>query len=169
MGATGILGPDDRVELVDGEIIAKAPIGGPHASRVLRLNRLFSAALADVAYVHVQSPLRLSNVSEPVPDVMLLRPRPDFYVEHPTPSDVLLLVEVSDTSLAYDRGRKLPLYAREGVPEVWLVEIGPGTISVHREPSPAGYCISETRGRGEPLAPSAFPDAVFNVDDILGR
>lgn len=118
--------------------------------------------------VNVQNPLRLSQRSEPVPDVVLLRPRADFYLEHPTPEDVFLVVEVCDTSLAYDRGVKLRLYAREGIPEVWLVEIGPDQISVHRGPTPNGYRDSRVYRRGESSSLLAFPRLTLAVDDILG-
>lgn len=168
MAVAGIFTEDDRVELIEGEIIEMPPIGGPHASRVLRLTQVFTAAFRDAALVNVQNPLRLSGRSEPVPDVVLLRPRSDFYVEHPTPADVFLVVEVSDTTLAYDRGVKLPLYAREGVPEVWLVEIGPDRISMHRDPTPTGYRQTQVRRRGDVISALAFPDVEIAVEDILG-
>jgi Uma2 family endonuclease len=169
MAAAGILKPGDRVELIDGEIIQMAPIGDVHASEVDWLNDLFMRVLAGRVQVRVQNPLRLSDYSEPVPDIMLLRPRSDFYRSgHPTPADVILLVEVSDTTLRYDRGVKLPLYAREGVPEVWIVEIGPDQLTVHRDPSPTGYRNSQVLRRGERISLSAFPDVNLAVDDILG-
>src|SRR6266496_1101040 len=116
MGKAGILTEDDRVELIEGEIIQVPPIGVPHASHVDRLLRLFASTLLAVAHISVQNPLRLSVRSEPVPDLMLLRLRPDLYSgAGPTAADVLLLVEVSDTTLSYDLQIKLPLYARHGV------------------------------------------------------
>jgi Uma2 family endonuclease len=169
MGKAGILKHDERVELIEGEVIQMPPIGGPHASRVDRITRLFGRSLDEVAQIRVQGPLRLNDYTEPIPDVMLLRPRPDFYAAgHPTAADVRLLVEVADTSLAYDQRTKLPLYARHGVPEVWIVDVNRKNILVHREPSPTGYGMTETRQRGDPIAPSAFPQVSFAVDDILG-
>ncbi len=168
MGEAGILTAQDRVELIEGEIIEMPPIGGPHASHVLRLNHLFMNALGDVALVNVQNPLRLSRRSEPVPDLVLLRPRADFYLEHPTPRDVFLVVEVCDSSLAYDRGIKLPLYAREGTPEVWLVELHPQQISQHQDPTSNGYRMSRVYHGGDTISPLAFPHLSLAVADILG-
>src|SRR5688572_716064 len=124
MGEAGILTEDDRVELIKGEIIQMPPIGSPHASHLLRISRLFNRFFLEQALIPMQNPLRLGERSEPIPDLMLLRLRPDLYAKgHPTPEDVLLLVEVSDTTLAYDQGTKVPLYARHGVSEVWVVDI----------------------------------------------
>jgi Uma2 family endonuclease len=103
-----------------------------------------------------------------VPDVLILRRRADFYADLPTPEDVLLLVEVSDTTLAYDQRRKVPLYSRNGIPEVWLADLGGQLIRVYREPSPTGYQVTFDRRRGEHLSPLAFPDLDLAVDDILG-
>ena len=122
MGQAGILGEDDRLELLEGEIVEMAPIGSRHQSVVDRLTRLFSNRVGDAAVVRVQGPVRLGDDSEPQPDLLLLRRRADFYATaHPGPEDVLLLVEVPDTSTEYDREVKLPLYARHGIAEVWLV------------------------------------------------
>ena len=169
MASAGILSENDRVELIEGEIIQMPPIGGRHASCVDRIAELFFGAFRGIAQVRVQNPLRLDGLSEPVPDVMLLKRRSDFYAErHPFPQDVLLLVEVSDTTVAYDRRVKLPLYARLGVGEVWIVDLDRSIIDLHREPTSEGYRLIETRRRGERLGPSAFPDQTFSVDDILG-
>ncbi|MBM2812424.1 MAG: hypothetical protein HW416_3183 [Chloroflexi bacterium] len=169
MAETGILAEDDRVELIEGEIVEMPPIGDRHASCVGRTTDLFFRLFGNLARVWVQNPVRLSNRSEPVPDLMLLQPRPDFYVSgHPKASDVLLLVEVSDSSEAYDRRVKLPLYAREGVPEVWIVDLGRSVVRVHREPSPTGYALVATHRRGERIAPAAFPDIVIKIEEILG-
>ena len=134
-----------------------------------RLTRLFVIALGDMAIVTVQNPLRLNGRSEPVPDVMIVKSRADFYEErHPVPEDVLLLIEVSDSTIGYDRRVKLPLYALHRVPEVWIVDLDRGIIRVHRDPTPDGYRVVRTRRRGDRLGPAAFPDLVFAVDDILG-
>jgi hypothetical protein len=169
MGKAGILKPDERVELIEGEIIQMPAIGVPHASHVNRLNNLLFPAVRGAAQVVIQNPIHLSQRSEPVPDVMLVRPKPDFYASgHPTAGDVLLLIEVSDTSLPYDRRIKLPLYARENVPEVWVLDVRGEVLGVHQEPTPNGYRINLTLERGDRVAPAAFPHVEFAVDDILG-
>jgi Uma2 family endonuclease len=140
MGETGILAPDARVELIEGEVIDMPPIGSPHASTVFFISDRLRDAVKGVAFVWVQNPIRLSQHSEPQPDIALLRPRADFYRSaHPTPADVLLLVEVADTTLAYDTQIKLPLYARHGIPEVWLVDLTNQRFFVHGTPVPAGF------------------------------
>jgi Uma2 family endonuclease len=119
--------------------------------------------------VHVQNPVGLDARSEPQPDIMLLKPREDFYgTAHPGPEHALLLVEVANTSLEHDRRRKLPLYARAGVPEVWIVNRPADAVEVFRGPSGKGYREQDTLRRGQHLAPSAFPDLQLSVDDILG-
>jgi len=169
MGRVGILTEDDRVELIEGEIIEMPPIGGRHSSCVNRLTRLLVMALGDSAVVTVQNPLRLDDRSESVPDIIVAKPRADFYEDHhPVPADVLLLIEVSDTTIGYDRRVKLPLYARNGVPVVWIADLDRGIIRVHQDPTPDGYRVVQTRRRGDRLAPSAFPDLAFAVNDILG-
>ncbi|MFM8436105.1 MAG: Uma2 family endonuclease, partial [Planctomycetia bacterium] len=122
MGETGILGPADRVELIDGEIIDMSPIGALHAAIVDLLARHFARRAGESVFIRCQNPLRLDDVSEPEPDLVILRPRADFYATaHPGPADALLVIEVTDTSLAYDLGVKVPLYARHGIPEVWVI------------------------------------------------
>ena len=140
MGQAGVFAPDARVELIEGEVIDMAPIGTRHASAVRKLNALLSAATQGRAIVAVQDPLRLSDASEPEPDLMLLRPRSDFYVgAHPAPHDVLLLIEVADTSLQYDLGIKVPLYARHQVAEVWVVDLVNQVMRFHRRPQGRNY------------------------------
>ena len=133
MVTAGILAEDDRVELIEGEIVRMSPIGSPHAACVDRLNALFTRRLARRATVRVQSPIALDGRSEPQPDVTVLRPREDYYApQHPGPADILLVIEVVDTSGEYDRGTKLPLYARAGIREVWIVDVVHYTIEVYR-------------------------------------
>lgn len=141
MAEAGILGPKDRVELIEGEIIDMAPIGSEHAGTTTHLTSLVARAVADgKVLVSVQGPLRLDRYNEPQPDLMLLRPRSDFYRDsHPAPADVLLLVEVADSSLTWDRGPKLALYARHGVPEVCLVDLPGHAVEICRGPGPEGY------------------------------
>jgi len=133
MAEVGLLAPDARVELIEGEIIDMAPIGKSHRAVVARFNRLLSRATGDHAILLVQDSLRLSMSSEPQPDLVLLKPREDFYsTRHPDPADTLLLIEVSDSTSRYDRKVKVPLYARHGVPEVWIVDLESGHLRFFR-------------------------------------
>ncbi|GIX47749.1 MAG: hypothetical protein KatS3mg131_1960 [Candidatus Tectimicrobiota bacterium] len=146
-----------------------APIGSRHAGHVNRLNRLLSRLVGERAIVSAQNPVRLGEHSEPQPDVALLRPRPDFYAaEHPGPEDVLLVVEVAETSLEDDRAVKVPLYARFGIPEVWLVDLAAGHMEVYRHPSPQGSQAVRILGQGERLAPQALPAVPLPVAGVLG-
>ncbi len=165
----GILGEDDRVELLEGEIVEMAPIGSRHAACVDRLNRLFSLRAREATIIRVQSPVRLGERSEPQPDLTLLRPRPDFYASaHPGSGDLLLLVEVAEATASLDRDVKLPLYARAGVPEVWLVDLPGECIEVYRKPTPQGYQEVRQVRRGDRAAPQAFPDIGLAGEEILG-
>lgn len=173
MAEAGILAPDERVELLDGEVVQMSPIGPRHAGGVRRIYRALSRRVGDRALVDVQNPIRLGNRVEPQPDVALLRPRDDLYLErHPDPGDVLLVIEVADTSAAYDRGTKLPMYARAGIPEAWLADWSDRrrpTLEVHRDRSPDGYRDVRRLGRGERVALLALPDVELAVDELLGR
>jgi Uma2 family endonuclease len=169
MGRAGILHEDDRVELIEGEIVEMAPIGDRHAACVNDLNEAFLTRLAGRAIVSVQNPVRLSSGSEPQPDLLILRPRADRYRHGlPTPDDVLLLVEVSDTTLAYDRGIKLRLYALAGIPEVWIWDLKRRRVLVFRGPDGAAYRETRVVTSGS-VSPAAFPDLGIRLDDILGE
>ena len=169
MAEAGILSADDRVELIEGEIVEMTPIGSRHAACVKRLIRLLDRAVGDHAVVSAQDPVRLSERSEPQPDLALLRPRADFYAQaHPGPQDILLVVEVAETSASYDREVKLPLYARAGIPEVWLIDLEGRGIEIFRQPGSQGYQDVRRVGREERLAPQAFPDLDFAVAEIMG-
>ena len=170
MGETGILGEDARVELIEGEIIEMTPIGSRHAATVARIHHLFSTRLGDRAVVWSQNPLLLVRYqSEPEPDLMLLAPRSDFYAPgHPEPPDVRLLIEVVDSSLAYDRRTKFPLYARAGVAEAWLIDLDGSRLEIHRDPADAGYASVRVPRRDESFAPLAFPDLSLTLRDLLG-
>lgn len=169
MVRAGILKEDDPVELIEGEIIEMTPIGPRHATCVDRLTRRLVGLFADLAIVRVQGPIRLGPDSEPQPDTALLRPPVTRYEDHhPEPAAVLLAIAVADTSVEDDRARKIPLYARAGVREAWLVNLPAQTIEVHRRPTREGYQDVRTLGRGQRLAPEAFPDCTLTVDDILG-
>jgi Uma2 family endonuclease len=168
LARAGILKEDDRVELLDGDIVEMSPIGSRHAACVDRLNRVFSR-LGERAIVRVQSPVRLGDLAEPQPDLALLRPRADFYAAaQPGPEDVLLVVEVAETSSDYDRQIKISLYARWGIPEAWLVDLDQHRVEVYRDPSPDGYRDVRVVTSSEPLAPLTFPDLDLRAQDVLG-
>jgi len=168
MAEAGILTRAHRVELIDGEIIDMNAIGSPHAAITNRLNRLVARAAADgLVLVSVQSPLRLDTFNEPEPDLMLLRPRADDYrASHPSAADVLLLAEVSDSSLAYDRGTKLALYANFGVPEVWIVDIPGGAVESYLAPRDGAY-VHRERLSGGPVSPALVPEVTIDVAWLL--
>lgn len=168
MAEAGILGEDDRVELIEGEIIDMPPIGNVHSSSVKRLLRIFDRAVGDGAVVSVQDPIHLNDFSEPQPDLALLRYRDDFYREaHPTAADVLLLVEVAGSSLAYDRDVKLPLYARHGIPEVWIVDLEHRRLEVHSRPQGDAYLEKRCPDLAVPIAPAALPDCAVNLHGLF--
>lgn len=168
MVEAGILHEDDRVELLDGEIVEMTPIGPRHAGTVNLLNRLLIEGLRGRGVVTPQNPFLLDYRSEPQPDLCVARPRDDDYREgHPRPPDLLLVIEVSDSSLLWDRNRKVPRYAARGVPEVWLVDLTTNHLEVYRQPTPDGYAQTERLGPEETVSPSAFPDLVIATDDIL--
>lgn len=169
MAEAGILQPDERVELIDGEIYAMCPIGDRHAGCVNCLTAEFSQQLGRRVVVSVQNPIRLTDLTEPEPDLAILRPKPDFYRSgHPGPDDVLLVIEVMDSSAPRDRGLKLDAYARSNIREVWLVDLGRELIEVHRRPVGGVFTNHQTRPRGETVTCEAFPDVELAVDDILG-
>jgi len=144
MAEVGILAPDVRVELIDGEVIEMPPIGAPHASVVTDIQNLLIAAVGDRAIVRVQNPVRLGRHSEPQPDIALVSPPGSKYrTRHPTPADILLLVEVADTSLRLDRDLKLGIYARGGITDVWLLDLQTRSIVRYWAPGVVGYLKSE--------------------------
>jgi len=169
MAQTGILAPDARVELIDGEIIEMSPIGNPHTAAVTRATHLFVRGVGDDAIVRIQCSIALGDNGEPEPDVALVRYRDDFYsTDSATEEDVLLLVEVADSSLAYDQHTKAPLYARYGIPELWIANLNRDQLIVHRDPTPTGYATVQVHRRGESISPLAFPGLVIPVESILG-
>ena len=169
MAETGVLAPDARVELIEGEIVDMAPIGSRHGSTVKRLNQLLTAQVGDRAIVAVQDPVRLSPRSEPQPDLMLLAPRADFYEHaHPTAADVLLLIEVSDTTARYDRVIKLGLYARHGVREVWIVDLDNRLLRIFRNPQGEVYTEVHETARPGIVSPQALPGLHIDASQLLG-
>ena len=169
MSEAGVFANHERVELIEGEIIQMAAIGTRHASCVKRLNRRFSVIPEEIAILGVQDPIQLTERTEPQPDVVLLQPRADYYeTAHPIPSEVLLLVEVSDSTVNFDRDVKVPNYARSGIQEVWLWDLEANCLEVYREPTANGYTSIQKFERGEIVSPLAFPDFQVSVDLILG-
>jgi hypothetical protein len=170
MGEVGIFHEDDRVELIEGEIVEMSPIGRLHAGTVDRIAHMFSQRFRERAIVRVQNPIVFTQlVSEPQPDMTLLIPRADFYTGgHPGPADILLVVEVMDSTVAYDRGIKLRLYARAGIVEVWLANVNTKRIEVHRRPGADGYGESRILQEDESLLAQAFDDTAFTVRELLG-
>lgn len=169
MVEAGILGKDERAELIEGVIVEMAPMCSRHAACVDRLNRHLNRLVGNTSLVRVQSPIRLDDASEPEPDLALLKPREDFYSqEHPGPSDVLLAIEVSDTSAEYDIEIKLPLYARAGIPETWLVNLTTETVEVHSRPASGEYRQTLRAKRGETLKSEAVSGLEIAANDVLG-
>jgi Uma2 family endonuclease len=165
----GVFGPHDRVELIAGEIIEMPPIGSHHAVCVARLDRLFNRLAGDDVVVWIQNPLLLDDQSEPLPDVMLLKGTTELYLdEHPRPAAVLLLVEVSDTSLQYDRGTKLPMYAAAGIPEVWIIDLAARQIDIYRDPAGRSYSTHSACQGKDLLAPRLLPSISLTADQIVG-
>jgi Uma2 family endonuclease len=162
----GIFGENERLELIDGDIVEMTPIGNGHAVCTANLNELFVLGLGKRALVWGNGPARVAIDSVPEPDLALLRRR-SYKTGSPRPTDVLLIVEVADSSLRYDRTTKLRLYSRAGIAEYWIVGVEGEWIEVHRSPEGDRYREQRRAGRGESLAPAAFPDLVVSVDDVF--
>ena len=168
MAEAGILSADDRVELIEGEIIEMPPIGSRHALCVDTLMNTLVQQLGGRAWVRVQNPLRLSGDSEPEPDLVLARlPRERYRLAPPGPQDVILIIEVADSSLTYDRVAKLALYAAASISEYWIVDLVRNRIEVHRNPGTGGFAEAAVVERGELVSPLAFPDVQISVDVLV--
>ena len=170
MAEAGILYEDDRLELLDGEIIQMAAIGSYHAGCVLGLNKFFSRIVGEDALVNVQNPFKIDDDTLFEPDLVILRPRTDLYMtSYPTPSDALLIIEVSDSTINYDANVKIPRYASGGAPEVWQVNLQHNLIDSHSDPDTASGRYRNVRRflRGQTITPTLLPNATLNVSDIL--
>lgn len=166
---TGVLNEDSHVELLNGEIIKMSPIGSRHSAKVKKLNRLLGKQLNPDLIVGIQDPIQLDDYSEPQPDISVLKPREDFYESaHPLPGDVLLVIEVADTTVNTDREIKLPLYAQADVAEVWLVDLKKDRIEVHSNPLNGIYQEVRLVQRGQQVISKTLPQLTLNADDILG-
>lgn len=169
MGEIGLLTEDDRVELIEGAILVMPPIGEGHFGQVNRFTRVFTGTFRSGAVVSIQNPVRLGLRTEPEPDVVVLRFRDDDYSgKFPEPADVLLLVEVAESSLAYDRDTKGPLYAKARIQEYWIVDLVHGEIIVHRDPGRGRYRSVQVLRHGDVITPLAFPEVSLSVTDLLG-
>lgn len=168
MAEVGLIPRGARVELLDGQIVDMMPIGPFHSGVVNRLNALFLRINPGGWMVVPQNPVQLSANSEPQPDLMLVKSRPDFYTRsHPCPDDVFLVIEVSDSSLDFDRSEKLPIYGKAGIAELWIVNLQDRQIEVYRDPHFTGYGTTTIFREGDHAAPAAFPDAQISVADLL--
>lgn len=169
LGATGVLPPESRVELIDGEIIDMAPIGSRHWAMVNRINEALMQAIDKQAIVSVQSSFRLDDHSEPEPDIGVFARRDDFYAHAlPTAAETLLLVEVADSSVRYDREVKLPLYAQRGVPEVWIVDLDAKLFRVFRQPRGADYLDAQATPSPGVITLAALPDVTIDLGGLFG-
>jgi Uma2 family endonuclease len=169
MGEAGIFSEDDRVELINGEIVEMSPIGIRHASCIARLSKLLERQVGNHAIVWVQNPVRLNEMSEPQPDIALLRQRDDFYASrHPLPEDVLLIIEVAESSAGYDGKTKVPLYAAAKIPELWLVDLVQGVIEIYSQPAGATYQSKSNVARNDTAASNAISGLQLAATDILG-
>lgn len=167
MGEAGIFTGEDRVELVDGRIVEMSPIGAAHANCIVWITRHLVNHFGSDAAVHVQNPLRVSQHDEVQPDLVVARsglPRQQML----SPRDVILVIEVSDTTLRYDRNVKLPLYARAGIGEFWIVDLQGMAIERHSEPAEGGYQVSLRVERGREIESLAAPGLLFSVGEVLG-
>lgn len=170
MGEVGIFSHDERLELVDGEVLKMPSINPRHAAAVDRASHTLALALGNTVIVRVQSPVHLNRFSEPRPDVVLLHPREDFYAAaHPAPADILLAIEIADSSLRYDREHKAPLYARAGIVEYWLVNLNDQSVTRYTKPSDGVYVDSVILQRGQTLTPELLPGLSVPVDDLLSH
>ena len=169
MAEASILTEEDRVELIAGQIVAMSPIGSRHAACVKRLNLLLGKMIGDSMLLGVQDPIALDAYSEPEPDLVLLRPRADFYATaHPAAGDVLLAIEVADTSASYDREVKVPLYAQAGIPEVWLIDLQQGRIEVYARPQGNAYQQRVEVAANDPFTSLTVAGLTLTVADLLG-
>lgn len=169
MGEAGIFSQDARLELIEGEIVEMSPIGSRHAGCVLFLSRFLNRVVGDIAIVSTQNPIQLDDFTEPQPDIALLRLRDDFYREaHPTPQDVLLIIEVADTTVDYDRSVKLPIYAKAGIPEVWIVNLPADQVEIYADPNNETYKIAIEVKRGGQAQAQTISSLNVSMDMLLG-
>lgn len=169
MAEKGMFEPDERVELIDGEIFTMSPIGSLHVRCVNFLTQFLIGKLAGKYIVSVQNPIISSYDTEPEPDLTILRAKDDLYRDHlPTGSDTVIVIEVADTTASFDRNRKFPKYAQAGIPEAWLIDLKRDVVEIHTDPGTSGYGVVRTMRRGERVVSSSIGDIDLSVDEILG-
>jgi Uma2 family endonuclease len=168
-GELGIFRPDERLELIDGQIVAKmSPVGSPHRFTVHQVAAALESAFGEGFYVEVQSPLTMSDETEPEPDVLVaIGTVFDYQDRHPSPADIRLIVEVSDSSILFDRGKKAMVYAAAGIQEYWIVNLGARTIEVHRDPNPGGYRNISILHEAESITPLFAPAASISIQSLF--
>ena len=170
MATEGIIKPDEKVELIRGEIIKMSPMGTRHAACIDRLIQLLYQKLGQKIILRVQNPIRLNNNSQPEPDISLLIRRSDFYVAaYPCPQDIYLIIEVSDSTLDYDRYTKIPLYAEANIKEVWIINLKEECLEVYRHPLQGSYQDIQKYYRGEIIFIESFPEIELTLIEILGN
>lgn len=168
MAEAGIFHPEERVELIAGQIIQMSAKGTAHESAITRTDRLLRNRIGNQVLLRLQSPVQLDDYSEPEPDVAVVMPNPlDYDDHHPTPSEVFLIIEVADTSLKYDREKKAPMYAKAGITDYWVLDVIGRKLYVYRLPSPAGYQSEMILSEEVTISPLAFPDCVITVKEML--
>lgn len=168
MGEAGVFAPDARLELMDGEIIEMAPIGSRHVAVVNTLTALLIRRVADRAIVSIQNSLILSDRTVPQPDLALLKPSPDRYFSAlPAARDVLLMVEVADSTLRFDLETKAPLYARAGIAETWVIDVVAQRLRVFHNPGVDGYRFTEEMSGNQQVIAQALPDAAIIVSELF--
>ena len=168
MGEANIYPSDSRLELIEGEIFEMSPIGSNHASHLKRINKLFTRLIPENLFPSVQDPLQLGDLSEPEPDFMLLKPSEDSYASrHPVAEDVLLLIEIADSSLNFDQNQKLRLYAMHNIPEYWLLNLIDNCLEVYRKPKGEVFAEKTTLYQGDNITLSQLPDITIQVSEIL--
>ncbi len=169
MGQTGVLPEDARVELIEGEIIEMSPVGSRHAACVKLVSRILNRQAGDRAIISTQDPIVLDDFSEPQPDIALLKFRDDFYRNaHPRPEDVLLVIEVADTTVEYDRHVKIPAYARAGIPEALIFNLPDEQLEYYAQPEAAGYRVTRILKRGAHFKSTSAPGVALDVGAIIG-
>jgi Uma2 family endonuclease len=169
MVAAGVLSKDDRIELIEGDLLTMAPIGSRHAALSMRLTKLFVRGVGDAAEVSVAGPIRLGDFSEPQPDLSLLRPRTDYVSRIPEPCDVVLAVEISDSTLAFDQTTKLALYARHGIIEYWVLDVEGSRILMYRSPVGTTYAEKLEISGTSVASPRALPELQIAVNHLFDQ
>ncbi|NUN66399.1 Uma2 family endonuclease [Pseudanabaena biceps] len=168
MYESGVFAESDRYELINGEIREMSPIGRKHVACIIRLVKLFEKKLGDRAMVSAQNSILLDNHAQPQPDLAILKWRDDFYASAlPIPDDILLIIEVTDSTIAYDRDVKSPLYAANGIPEMWLFDVNQQIIEGYSQPSASGYKRVQRYEQGDTLSINAFPEVIFNWEALF--